>query len=178
MSRDYASDGYVKVLCDLERRLGLPDSLCWASEPGVARQLLTFLASPRKVSKRRRPEVRRPAKTRGTLRYSKQQAAAELGLVDMLAQMVVDSTRPQTVLAECPCRFCVTRRLASGPARYITTVAQANYYIGQATKTSTNCVAPHHATGAPCEEPSSGANAGDVREDCLSGEHKLHLLGR
>ena len=77
------------VLCNLERRRGLADSCFWASEPGVARRLLTFLASPRKVSKRRRPEVRRPAKTRGTLRYSKQQAAAELGLVDMLAQMVV-----------------------------------------------------------------------------------------
>ncbi len=25
--------------------------------------------------------------------------------------------RPQTVLAECPCRFCVTRRLSSGPGR-------------------------------------------------------------
>ena len=33
--------------------------------PGVARQLLTFLASPRKVSKRRRPQVRRPAKNAG-----------------------------------------------------------------------------------------------------------------
>ena len=31
-------------------------------------------------------------------------------------------------------------------------------------------------TGAPCESPSSGANAGVVREDCLSGEHKLNLL--
>ena len=30
--------------------------------------------------------------------------------------------------------------------------------------------------GAPCESPSSGANAGDLREDCLSGEHKLNLL--
>ena len=142
----------MKVLGNLGRRLGLRDSFCWAPAPGVARRLVTFLASPRKVTKRRRPEVRRPAKTRGTLRYSKQQAAAELGLVDMLAQMVVDSTRPQTVLAECPCRFCVTRRLASGPARQFATVAQANYYIGQATKTTTQCFAPRHATGAPCEE--------------------------
>ena len=50
------------------------------AKPGVARRLLTFLASPRKVSKRRRPEVHRPAKARGALRYSKRQAAAELGL--------------------------------------------------------------------------------------------------
>ena len=61
-------------------RIGLTSSFCRAWEPGVARRLLTFLASPRKVSKRRRPEVRRPAKARGTLRYSKRQAAAELGL--------------------------------------------------------------------------------------------------
>ena len=50
--------------------------------PGVARRQVTFLASPRKVTKRRRPEVRRPANARGSLCYSKRQAAAELGLVD------------------------------------------------------------------------------------------------
>ena len=48
--------------------------------PGVARRLVTFFASPKKVTKERRPEVHRPAKARGTLRYSKRQAAAELGL--------------------------------------------------------------------------------------------------
>ena len=48
--------------------------------PWVARQLLTFLDSPRKVSKRRRPEVRRPAKAPDTFRYSKRQTAVELGL--------------------------------------------------------------------------------------------------
>ena len=93
--------------------------------PGVARRLVTFLASPRKVTKRRRPEVRRPAKARGTLRYSKRQAAAELGLVDALVQKVLFGARPQTVLADDPCRSCVTRRLSSGPGRYITNVALA-----------------------------------------------------
>ena len=56
--------------------------------PGVARRLLTFLASPRKVSKRRRPEVHRPAKARGSLRYSTQQAAAELGLEVVSREMI------------------------------------------------------------------------------------------
>ena len=51
--------------------------------PGVARRLVTFFASPKKVTKERRPEVHRPAKARGSLRYSKRQAAAELGLVDV-----------------------------------------------------------------------------------------------
>ena len=32
----------------------------WDWKPGVARRQLTFLASPRKVSQRRRPQVRRP----------------------------------------------------------------------------------------------------------------------
>ena len=49
--------------------------------PVVARRQVTFFASPKKVTKERRPEVRRPAKARGSLRYSKRQAAAELGLV-------------------------------------------------------------------------------------------------
>ena len=34
----------------------------------------------------------------------------------------------------------------------------------------------NNGRGSPCEEPSSGANAGDVREDCLSGEHNLNLV--
>ena len=49
--------------------------------PGVARRLLTFFASPKKVSKERRPQVRRPAKAPGSLRCSQTRAAAELGLV-------------------------------------------------------------------------------------------------
>ena len=73
------------VLCNLERRRGLADSCFWASEPGVARRLLTFLASPRKVSKRRRPQVRRPS---GSLRCSQTRAAAELGLVEELTPAV------------------------------------------------------------------------------------------
>jgi hypothetical protein len=72
------------------------------TEPGVARQLVTFLASPRKVTKRRRPQVRRPfglpfaAQSRGPL--------AKLGLVEL--PVVADShcARPQTLLADNPVR--------------------------------------------------------------------------
>jgi hypothetical protein len=46
--------------------------------PGFARRQLTFFASPKKVSKERRPGVRRRAKARGSLRYSRTKAAAEL----------------------------------------------------------------------------------------------------
>ena len=56
--------------------------------PGVARRQPTFFASPKKVGKERRPEVRRPAKAPGALRYSKRQAAAELGLVAKFAHEV------------------------------------------------------------------------------------------
>ena len=49
--------------------------------PVVARRQVTFFASPKKVTKERRPEVRRPRKGGGgSLRYSNRQAAAELGL--------------------------------------------------------------------------------------------------
>ncbi len=59
-------------------RKDVPDFCLRRLMPGVARRLLTFLASPRKVSKRRRPQVRRPAKTPGSLRCSRVKAAAEL----------------------------------------------------------------------------------------------------
>lgn len=80
------------------------------TEPGVARQLVTFLASPRKVTKRRRPRVRRPfglpfaAQSRGPL--------AKLGLVEL--PVVADShcARPQTLLADNPRGSCAARRLA------------------------------------------------------------------
>ena len=39
-----------------------------------------------------------------------------------IAQTILCCARPQTVLAECPCRFCVTRRLSSGPGQPITAV--------------------------------------------------------
>jgi hypothetical protein len=40
-----------------------------ATKPGAARQPLTFLASPRKVSKRRRPQVRSPYGVPGVVRH-------------------------------------------------------------------------------------------------------------
>ena len=88
--------------------------------PGVARRLLTFFASPKKVSKERRPEVRRPfgfpcvTRNDRPLRNSGSWMRRAIGPV---------CARPQTVLAECPCRFCVTRRLSSGPGSIVTTIA-------------------------------------------------------
>ena len=91
--------------------------------PGVARRLLTFLASPRKVSKRRRPEVRRPGKSAGVpsvtrndrpLRNSGSNGYCAKGFV---------CARPQIVLADYSCRFCVTQRLSSGPGQPTTTAS-------------------------------------------------------
>ena len=155
--------------------------------PGVARRLVTFLASPRKVSKRRRPEVHRPAKARGTFRKALHgfpvQQAHPMGRETPASPRNDrplrnsgsnrhcakgrDHARPQTVLADTSCHFCVTQRLSSGPVRFFTTVAPANDDRCQAGKATNQCVARHHATGAPFEEPSSAANAGGVREDCL-----------
>ena len=84
-SRDYTS---VLAVFGLETLVDIGSTFCEfpvLGVPGVARPQVTFLASPRKVTKRRRPEVRRPS---GALRYSKRQAAAELGLEGLEAQMV------------------------------------------------------------------------------------------
>ena len=56
---------------------------------------------------------------RASLRYSERRAAAELGLVVMKTRMVSYRARPQTVLADIPCRSCVARRLSWGPRRKI-----------------------------------------------------------
>ena len=65
---------------------------------------------------------------------------------------------------------------------YCTRALESSVFFGLAYAfagtTLTSSRGRRDATGAPCEEPSSGANAGDVREDCLSGEHKLNLLYR
>ena len=81
-------------------------SFCGGEKPGVARRQLTFLASPRKVSQRRRPQVRRPdgkavgvpcaAHKRGPLRNSG--SNGQHGCAYFCA-------RPQTVLAD-PSRVC------------------------------------------------------------------------
>ena len=95
--------------------------IVWRCVPGVARRQLTFLASPRKVSQRRRPQVRRPS---GALRYSSRPAAAQLGR-EFITPRVPVSSRPQTVLADCPGRACVAQRLAWGPSRKVTCAAAA-----------------------------------------------------
>ena len=88
---------------------GLVSACCGA---GVARRQPSFFASPKKERKERRPQVRRPS---GSLRYSERQAAAELGLVVAMVQRVIVCARPQTVLADFPCRSCVARLLSWGP---------------------------------------------------------------
>ena len=71
------------------------------TEPGVARQLVTFLASPRKVTKRRRPRVRRPF---GLLCAAQnRRPLAKLGLVELLVVVDCGCARPQTLLADNPC---------------------------------------------------------------------------
>ena len=79
--------------------------------PGVARRQVTFLASPRKVTKRRRPEVRRPGKSAGVpcvtrndgpLRNSGSNSYRAIGYV---------CARSQTVLADYPRRFWFGRRV-------------------------------------------------------------------
>ena len=60
---------------------------------------------------------------RASLRYSKRQAAAELGLVGAYVHKGKSSARPQTVLADFPCRSCVAQRLAWGPRRQFTIIA-------------------------------------------------------
>ena len=81
------STGVVAAFCS-EVRVDIASTNVCAVLPGVARRQPTFFASPKKVGKERRPEVRRPAKAPGALRYSKRQAAAELGLVAKFAHEV------------------------------------------------------------------------------------------
>ena len=114
--------------------------------PGVARRLVTFFASPKKVTKERRPEVRRPARARGALRKALHgfpvRQARPMGretpasprndrpLRNSGSKLCLAKgfyrARPQTVLADFSCRFCVTRRLSSGPGRFFTSVTLAN----------------------------------------------------
>ena len=91
-----------------------------AAMPGVARRQPTFFASPKKVGKERRPEVRRRYAVPSVTRNDR--PLRNLGSNKYLATGLV-CARPQTVLADGPCRFCVTRRLSSGPCRIATTIA-------------------------------------------------------
>ena len=106
---------------------------------------LLSLLRQKKVGKERRPEVRRPAKARGALRkplhrFPVQQARPtgretpatprnDRPLRNSGSKLCIAKgfycARAQTVLADDPCRSCVTRRHSSGPGRYITTVALA-----------------------------------------------------
>jgi len=48
------------------------------TKPGVARQLLTFFASPKKVSKERRPQVRSPFGVPGVVRHKSERETNSL----------------------------------------------------------------------------------------------------
>ena len=84
-----------------------------AEVPGVARRQLTFFASPKKVSKERRPQVRRrfavPIAIQGRPAGSQNSDSArpvqEVGFV----------ARPQTCEPDGPGRLCIARRLSWGP---------------------------------------------------------------
>ena len=80
MMRDCQSPALARSLEALQpgRRTDIASTIVFALVPGVARRQVTFFASPKKVTKERRPEVRRPS---GSLRCSRVKAAAELGLV-------------------------------------------------------------------------------------------------
>ena len=67
---DCQSPSLVRSLQALQpgRRVDIASAIIFAVMPGVARRQPTFFASPKKVGKERRPEVRRPAKARGALR--------------------------------------------------------------------------------------------------------------
>ena len=80
--------------------------------PGVARRQLTFLASPRKVSQRRRPQSRRPCGLPSATRNDR--PLRNSGSLVQIAKGSV-CARPQTVLADCSGRSCVARRLLWGP---------------------------------------------------------------
>ena len=122
MMRDCQSQALVWSLAAFcsEVTVDIASLVICAGLPGVARRQVTFFASPKKVGKERRPEVRRrcavPCVTRNDrpLRNSGSIVYRTNGFV---------CARPQTVLADYSCRFCVTRRLSSGPGRFATTVA-------------------------------------------------------
>ena len=89
--------------------------------PGVARRQPTFFASPKKVGKERRPQVRRPfgvpcaARKRGPLRNS--------WLENASVQKVAIVLATQTVLADDPRVCSAARRLSWGPGRIATGIA-------------------------------------------------------
>ena len=80
--------------------------------PGVARRQLTFFASPKKVSKERRPQVRRPFGVPCATRHDR--PLRNSGEIEGYKRFgVVLALR--TVLADCPGRACVAQRLSWGP---------------------------------------------------------------
>ncbi len=88
----------------------------WARKPGVARRLLTFFASPKKVSKERRPQVRRPDGSAVGVPCATRHDRPLRNSGEMKeAREVAVGSRPQTVLADCPGRACVAQRLSWGP---------------------------------------------------------------
>ena len=83
--------------------------------PGVARRLPTFLARPRKVGQRRPPRCPAPSGCPALL-----EATGGCG-----TRPRKKPARTQTVLAENPCRSCVTRRFRRGRAKQRCWVSEA-----------------------------------------------------
>ena len=99
------------------------------------------------------------------------------------AQKVVCSARPQTVLADYSCRFCVTRRLSSGLGRKITTVAMAKagfqfdfestWIPAFAGMTGFICGRRSEARG-PMRGAEQRSKRGGIPRGLSEGEHKLN----
>ena len=120
--------------------------------PAVARRQLTFFASPKKVSKERRPQSRRHGIRCIGFRFGRRvpwdakpllhpPLLGPTGRCGTRARSGVSATgwncaRPQTVLADYSCRSCVARRLSSGPGRHAITAATALFWT-HATTSST-----------------------------------------
>ena len=124
-----------------------------STSPGVARRQVTFLAPPRKVTKRRRPLVRRPlglpcaARHAGRLRNSPLAAA---------------QPRTQTVLADCPRRDCAARRLTRGAVG-----GGGSVGWGELANPNNNFSAPPNSTYMRC--PNVGVRRLTPTYTCLRG---------
>ena len=127
-----------------------------AKSPGAARQLVTSLARPREVTKRRPPPLHRPLPG-VTLCYSKSRAAAELALAkDTRGLRQSSPTTPGSSALlggtegeplDAAYRWCnAARRIASNPIK--STASRHREF--------------------PSDPPSNAAEPGDVGEHCLS----------
>ena len=123
-----------------------------ANSPGVARQLLTFFARPRKVSQERSTLQNR--RLRGSLRYSKRWASAELARA-RTRRLKQSSATP-------PLRFCVTRRFRRERGQH-PKQNRKSYIENQHPSPPAGFAFP-----SPMPRRAARRARGDVAEDCLS----------